>query len=199
MEHPAEGSLDCAAELEVRLLPSSPKPREGTPRGNRPPALPWGWVVGTELVQDPPKPFTGEKWGDRAWTGDVRGGGWSCVHLAGTQHVAQHQVQTCRGRSALVTGILSAEREPKSLCEIYTTNTGLAAAAVHRLCPTPGSDHYFNELQHLVKRSTEKIILNNCEKKPFISIMSMFWIEGGKKRLQQYDFSCRATKWQVAH
>lgn len=43
--------------------------------------------------------------------------------------------------------------------------TGPAAAAAQRLCPIPGSDRYFNELQHLIKPSTEKIILNNCEKK----------------------------------
>jgi len=62
------------------------------------------------------------------------------------------------------------------------TNAGRAAAAAHCLCHAYGSDHYFNELQHLIERSAEKIILNHCEKKSFISVMSVFWIAGGKKK-----------------
>lgn len=92
-EHPAEGSLGCAAGLELRLLPSSPKPREGTPQEKQPPALLWGWVVGIELVRDPPKPFTGEKRGDRAWM---------CVEVAGPAYTSPvlSRVPSTRSRPA---------------------------------------------------------------------------------------------------
>lgn len=94
------------------------------------------------------------------------GEGAQCQVRAGGAVVTEYRVQ----------------REPKSSCKRAMTNAGRAAAAAHCLCPAYGSDHYFNELQHLTERSAEKIILNHCEKKSFISVMSVFWIAGEKKK-----------------